>query len=337
MIALFGLAILSVTGAFLGAERARMFFNSVPMIVVWAFLLALLASGLLLSPAVRNRPASFAMHLGCLLVLAGSMWNSTTAHHFRTRFLRATQPASGFMLLKPGETSDALRIADLTRPTGSLPFSLQLDEFRIEHYPLDGEPWMLGAGIAAHGPEGMNWLVQSLDHTRNEAVALPFCDIRALVTKRTEARVPDASPIVELDLIHGTQTLHRVMGGDVTRTFHQLPLSPLFPNAVFSNRSVSLLLMKNDPPVKDYISRVTVMRDGQAVAHHSIEVNHPLHYGGYHVYQHSCDNRGQRYTILYAVEDNGLRVVYGGFLLLGLGVALQFWIRRRPSQTEGAA
>ena len=38
--------------------------------------------------------------------------------------------------------------------------------------------------------------------------------------------------------------------------------------------------------IKDYISEVEIVADGKTVAAKAIEVNHPLHYDGYHLYQH---------------------------------------------------
>ena len=43
--------------------------------------------------------------------------------------------------------------------------------------------------------------------------------------------------------------------------------------------------------VKDYISELEIVKDGQVVAAKNIEVNHPLYYGGYHFYQTSMGRR----------------------------------------------
>ncbi len=333
LIGLFGLAILSVAGAFLGAERARLFFNSIPMMLIWMFLLALLVGGLWV-PAVRRRPASLALHLGCALILAGSMWNSDAAHRFRTAYLGVTRPASGFMLLKPGDASDLLMDETLSAPKGRLPFTVRLEEFRIDYYPLEGEPWVLGSGIAIPGPQGMSWGFQAWTGDVDEVCGVPFCDVQARWLGRKDPAGPLACPVYELELSWGTNVLRRELGGDSSRTFHHLPLAPLFPSASFSNRSASILLMRNEPPVQAYVSRVSVLQNNQPVVERAIQVNQPLHHGGYHLYQHSCDKQGQRYTILRAVEDSGMRMVYAGFILLGLGVVAHFWLRSMFSRCE---
>jgi cytochrome c biogenesis protein ResB len=79
--------------------------------------------------------------------------------------------------------------------------------------------------------------------------------------------------------------------------------------------------------VRDYISDVQVVKDGNVVAEKSIEVNHPLHFDGYHFYQSSFDTEGLKYTVLSVVSDTGLNVVYAGYLALGIGVFWHFWLR----------
>jgi len=326
LIGLFGLAALSVAGAFLGAERAALFFNSLPMIVVWIFLFVLLTAGLFAFPALRRRPASFALHLGCVLVIAGAMWGSPAARRLRAALRPDAPPADGFLLLKPGDTSDRLTDSSLSVERGRLPFALRLDEFRIEHYPLDGDPWSLTAGITVPGRGGVDWLIQPLAWANGDWLDLPQCDIRARLVAREDPSAPGASPVFRVELARGTDTVQRAIGGDPMRSFHQLPLAPLFPEAAYANRSISLLVSRAEPKVKDYFSRVTVLRDGKPDREFTIEVNRPLHVGGYHLYQHSCDHKGQTYTILHAVADDGLFLVYAGFLLLGIGICIHGWL-----------
>jgi cytochrome c biogenesis protein ResB len=80
-------------------------------------------------------------------------------------------------------------------------------------------------------------------------------------------------------------------------------------------------------PVRDYTSDVSVVEQGAEVARKAIEVNHPLHYGGYHFYQHSYDSENEAYTILSVTSDSGLSVVYGGFILLCLGSFYGCWVQ----------
>ncbi|MFA5252240.1 MAG: cytochrome c biogenesis protein ResB [Phycisphaerae bacterium] len=79
--------------------------------------------------------------------------------------------------------------------------------------------------------------------------------------------------------------------------------------------------------VRDYISDVQVVKDGSVVAEKSVEVNRPLHFGGYHFYQNSFDPEAHKYTVLSVVSDTGLNFVYAGYLALGIGVFWHFWLR----------
>ena len=78
--------------------------------------------------------------------------------------------------------------------------------------------------------------------------------------------------------------------------------------------------------IKDFKSTVTVTKQGRPILKKTIEVNKPLHYGGYHFYQSGFDMENQRYTILSVVSDSGLNIVYCGYWLIIAGVFTKFWI-----------
>jgi cytochrome c biogenesis protein ResB len=79
--------------------------------------------------------------------------------------------------------------------------------------------------------------------------------------------------------------------------------------------------------VRNYISSLAIIENGRAVAEKNVEVNHPMHYGGYYFYQHSYDAQGGRYSVLMVVPDNGLAFVYAGCTVLCVGAVGQFWLR----------
>jgi hypothetical protein len=99
-----------------------------------------------------------------------------------------------------------------------------------------------------------------------------------------------------------------------------------------------LLLVGRSGEVSDYKSRLTVIDgDGNALLGQVIEVNAPLHFGGYHFYQHSYDNERESYTVLSVRSDAGLTLVYLGFALLCMGVAWLFWVRPARAYLKGGA
>jgi hypothetical protein len=79
--------------------------------------------------------------------------------------------------------------------------------------------------------------------------------------------------------------------------------------------------------ISEYISRLEVVKDDKTVAEKDIEVNHPLHFGGYHFYQQDYDQENRQYTILSVTSNTGLAAVYVGYWILGIGVFLHLWLR----------
>jgi cytochrome c biogenesis protein ResB len=96
--------------------------------------------------------------------------------------------------------------------------------------------------------------------------------------------------------------------------------------------------------VRDYVSEIEVVADpclqhagagGEVVASKDIEVNHPLHWGGYRFYQSSYDDKEGKFTVLQVVSDTGLAIVWFGYALLCLGVFVQMWGKlAKPQKTN---
>lgn len=93
--------------------------------------------------------------------------------------------------------------------------------------------------------------------------------------------------------------------------------------------------------VKAYNSDVEIVQDYRRMAHKVVRVNHPLHYGGYHFYQHSWGEQGGPYSVLSAVSDSGLWTVYVGFGMLVVAAFWRMWLapayRRLTSGRSGNA
>lgn len=77
---------------------------------------------------------------------------------------------------------------------------------------------------------------------------------------------------------------------------------------------------------KDFISKVTILKDGKEVISRDIRVNEPLSFGGYTFFQASYDNEGLSWSGLQVVKDPGIAVVYSGFILLIAGLMIIFYI-----------
>jgi len=121
-----------------------------------------------------------------------------------------------------------------------------------------------------------------------------------------------------------------------------LELSELFPEQASSSQEnppahgrhdmdsagkPRLFLLKPRGQVKTYRSEVAILEEGEEVHEAAIEVNAPLHYRGYHLYQHSYRDGRPPASILQVVSDAGLWLVYVGFILLGGGIIGWCWVR----------
>jgi cytochrome c biogenesis protein ResB len=88
------------------------------------------------------------------------------------------------------------------------------------------------------------------------------------------------------------------------------------------------------PAPSDYVSDVSVIENSRTVARASIRPNHPLHFGGYHIYQMGwsmdlVSGDGQRQavpvTILKIRCDAGVNVAFAGLGLVLGGMAWAYW------------
>ncbi len=356
LIAIAALAVLSVVGAFLGAERAGELFNSIPLAVFWCLLLALLMGGFVATGRLIRRPALLAMHLGVVLVVAGGMWGSAAGHRLRARLGGGEKVRKGYMAVRQGQAES--RLHEISRPDelGRLPFEVRLEKFWIEYYP-PSEPPYLAVGIArgqvASGRRG-----RRIDWTVGREAPIPLTDARvrvleffpaARVTREAGAIhvVPDAhgTPACKLELTRGDRTVLGWLIADHGDEPAPLPLAELYATAgEWRQAGLPTLYLVTTRAVRDFKSRLSIVRDGKVVAGKVVEVNHPLHYGGYHFYQLDYDKAAGQYTVLMVVSDAGLAVVYAGFALICAAAAWWFWVEpawryvnARRRKREGAS
>jgi len=77
--------------------------------------------------------------------------------------------------------------------------------------------------------------------------------------------------------------------------------------------------------IKDFSSKVVILKQDKEILKETIEVNRPLKYKGYSFYQASYDQDNFKWTGLDVVRDPGVPFVWSGFILLNLGVILRFY------------
>ncbi len=334
--AIAALAVVSVVGAFIGAEAAKALFNSVPLTAFWLVLAVLLVAGVLAGGIVRS-PGLLAAHLGALLVIGGGMYGSDTGHAVAARLFGVAKIPTGYMIIDAGHASSTVIDAD-GRKIGELPFSVALRDFWIEYYSRPG-PWRLGAVTPPIEP-GLPPREEEIHWSAGRAVAVELIGARVEVlgyipsARATDSggAEPDAEthlPAMEVRVTRGGEELRGwlIPRGDAPGVLSLEPLLGPTMHDGHSHGAAYLVLARPVGPVKDYKSSLVVLTAGQQAAEKTIEVNDPLHFGGYHFYQHACDDEGGQYTVLLVKSDSGLPAVWAGFALLCAGVFWSLWGR----------
>lgn len=316
LVAVILLTVLSVYGAFLGDVRAQAFFSSLPLAVYWFLAVALLVAGIALFRRLLRVPSLLLMHLGCILILLGAMWGSEPGHAFRKRLFGADKIRQGRMGIFERTQENRVYTED-GNSVRELPFFVRLKNFRMEYY----EPGQL----SIRSRDGRGW---QLPAEAGQSLSLGE-DLGTVTIRRVFQNF-------KIDIKEDEPVAYDEPGGSnpaLEIAIERLGMAP-GRRYVFERRPGHMdpddpLAMSYRRNVKDYVSELEIVKDGQVVAAKDIEVNHPLYYGGYHFYQHAWDeDQHGEYTILMVVSNSGLNVVYGGYVLLIGGIFWHFWGRR---------
>jgi hypothetical protein len=320
---------LCVAGAFLGAERARGMFNSPPVGVLWGLLAVLLAVGLFAWGAMIRSPGLLAMHLGALLVLAGGIWGSDLAHAVRGRVSGKPKRPRAEMLMFPRQAPGVLykglwSTADPEEPcvVGELPFHLKLHRAWVEYYESEETRWEMLAVVFDRSGESRRQ--KELDAAPGVPNSLDACGI---VIEVIEYRPGDRA--VKLGLARGDRAVQGWVRSGPGKPFERLSLASVYPSedAWRKDGRPEVLLAPPARVVKDYRADLSVLSsEGKQLARKTIEVNSPLHHGGYHFYLSRFDAAGE-YLLLDVRSSDGLIWVCIGFALILIGCVLRLWVR----------
>jgi ResB-like family len=334
LLAILLLIIMSIIGAFCGAQKAKSIFNSIPLAVYWFVMVALLIAGFIMFRRLLNNPGLFMIHAGCLLVLLGGLWGSQAGHQFAEQLLGTQKIPKGYMAIFEQDTEKHITNEDLDTMITELPFGIKLKDFRIEYYDADknfiaklnimtqDNQFFQVAALAGEkislGPDyGSLKVIKTF---KNFKISIE--DGKKIVTDKG----PDSeNPAVEIKVetpdgtAYTDYAFERFAGFGHTKDNLQLSY-----------------ISQPTPIIKDYYSDIAIIEDDKEVLSKTIEVNHPLHYRGYHFYQHSYDSQAGKYTILSVTSDSGLYAVYTGYWLLILGVMWNFWLRHiiKPAKSK---
>jgi hypothetical protein len=308
------LILLSIYGAFIGSERARGFFNSMPLSVYWLAFAALLILGIALFRRLLCFRGLFLIHLGCIIILADGIIGSQAGFKVQDKLSGTDTIRTGQMIINEGTTERAVELEDGV--IKMLPFAIKLVDFKIEYY----QPGQLiirtqnGEGFKIPAQEGQKYV---LDNDLGSVEVVRRFESFKLTLER-DNRVafddPNGRPNPAIEVL-----LKRADGNEVTRYVFERFHSHARPDdsLQFSYRR----------SIKDFLSDVEVVKDNKVVMRKSIEVNKPLHYGGYLFYQQGYDSEAGRYAVLGVTSDKGLGIVFLGYILLCAGVFWHFWLR----------
>ena len=308
--------LLSIYGAFLGSANAQNFFNSRLIAVYWFMLFSALLAGLVNIRKLVNIPGLLLIHLGCTLVLVGGIYSSEAGHQIQKKVFGIDKIRRGQMIINQNQESNQVGFGKYNY-IKELPFSIKLKDFRIVYY----EPRYL----EAYGSQGNIWKIpielnsvwDSGDLLGKVKILKQFQNFK-IISNGAARKIIDSNeagynPALEVQI-------ERPDGSIITRyVFDRFKKSHGNPKDNF--------LLVYGGTIRDYISNLAVIKNGKTIAEKNVEVNRPLHFGGYYFYQHSYDPQAAQYTVLMVVSDSGLPIIYSGYLMLIAGIFWYFWLK----------
>ncbi len=309
------LIFLSIYGAFIGAERASDFFNSLPLAVYWLAFIVLLIIGLAAFRRLVRVPGLLLIHVGCIGILAGSMWGSEAGHKLQKRLFGIDKIRKGRMAILENHSKNLVTLED-NEQTKELPFHIKLKDFRIEYY----KPQYL----QIRTKQGRSWRIPVEIGTE-----FPLDDDFGTVTilrtfENFKIRIEDGENVFFDDPQPGFNPALEVQiespGGEVVTKY-------VFERFGGHTHPEDKFLLSYHRTISDYVSELQIIENDKVVAEKDIEVNHPLHFGGYHFYQHSYDDQAGQYSVLMVVSDTGIVVVFAGYWMLCIGILWHLWLR----------
>jgi hypothetical protein len=187
--------------------------------------------------------------------------------------------------------------------------------------------------VRASGKEGVIWEGYVLPQMPGRVMPAPEASPLLLQYSMPEptgaAEDPSSpAPAMELQLTHEGRTRREWIlpeWGGLSLAF--LVAGSAEAHGMGRMMAPELYLAQPQGAIQSYKSDVTIFEDSRQVGQAVIEVNHPLHWGGYNFYQSSYDaERGAYTTVLSVVSDSGLAAVYLGLAVLSIGAFWRFWV-----------
>lgn len=224
----------------------------------------------------------------------------------------------GFLRLYVGQSNDVFYLSD--EKTIKLPFVVHLEDFKVERYANRGARERLVAYLADRR------LARAFPINIGEKFPLPGTPYSFEILRYE----PDF--VVLEKGAFGSRSHEprnaaiqvRVHDGSENKT---LWLFAKFPGMHQDPGSNLRLLYQRTERIKDFKSSVRILRQGKVVASKIIEVNKPLKYQGFSMYQSAYDEEREMFSVFGIVKDPGVLFVYIGFAVISAGVLFNFYVR----------
>jgi len=269
--------------------------------------------------ALRRATPFSRKNLGFLLNHVG-LWITIAAGYFGAGDLMRLN-----LTLMENHTGTGQAMNRQTREAYTLPFSVRLEDFNIEYYNAklavyDGRTGNLAGEEGKAMPfveKGLkttltNWEVEVVDY-EPEA----FLVENQYVQGDSMGNAP-AAYVKARNSITGQETEGWLSSGSFRVKSQPLPLD-----------NHNFLVLTNPEPEK--FSSDIVIEDGEEEFPLTLEVNKPYKHRGWKLYQLSYDERMGKWSkvsVIEAVRDPWLPIVYFGIFLLLAGAMYLFWIGR---------
>lgn len=315
------------------------------------FLTALRVTG-----ATRVRVlGSMLTHISMLLILAGGI-------------ARGVWGVKGWVELREGQTVDQFVVGDERRP---LPFGIQLADFSIETYePAGGAESLAGSNPQAMtGADHQHLVVRWPDRGLKAEVPVILNQELTLAPQDETPSDQNSYRLTALrmvsDFVIDTDTKEvRSRSDEPNNPAILLAIEgPGYSNNrwIFANHPDFSMRVENghgaggelpleisyhyepaaaavpEGPIKSFRSDISLVQSGQVRARKVIEVNHPLRFGGWSLYQSGYRPEDLSWSSIQIVRDPGVPAVYAGFSLMIVGLFMVFYVspwmmqRRKPA------
>ena len=246
-------------------------------------------------------------HASILLIVAGAI-------------VRGVAGVDGMVTIEKGATVNVFNVEGSTEPA-PLGFQLRLDDFVIRYYD-DSQDWLEvrldRTGPARSIPREQGMAVQLRpDGTAIEVVQyLPNFKLDG--ARAYSASDEPLNPAVEVRITGPAGESRRWLFANF----------PDFDGHDSTSDGIQIRYIRVPPTVKAFESHVTILDEGgKEVRKAVILVNEPIKVGRYTFYQITYDMETLASSTLEVTSDPGVPLVFAGFILLPIGIALAIYVK----------